>query len=143
MTESRPPADGWRPLDIKGLWEHLGPMLARREDGAWRYGLQTDARHANPLGLVHGGTLMALLDHTATIVAYHLLDRQTAVTVEQDTRFMAPARAGDFLVADARLRQRSGSLLFLDSRICIEGKTVADASLIMKLIKPERVTGTR
>ncbi|MCP1337038.1 PaaI family thioesterase [Futiania mangrovi] len=135
MTDDRPLPEGWRAMKVAGLWESLGPLLAKREGTGWIYGVQSDSRHANPLGLVHGGTLMALLDHTATLVAYHQLDRQTAVTVQQDTRFMVPARAGDFLVADATLRQRSGSLLFLESRIAIDGRLVADASIIMKLIR--------
>ena len=44
-------------MSIPGHMEMLGPLLAQRAGDLWRYALQTDERHANPVGLVHGGVL--------------------------------------------------------------------------------------
>lgn len=123
-------------MKIGGLWETIGPLLAKREGQGWVYGLQTSGRHANPVGLVHGGTLMALLDHTMTLVAYALNDKTPALTVQMENRFLNAARPGDLLVGQAVLTHRTGSMLFLDATLHVGDRLIADATAIMKA-KPD------
>ncbi|WP_172293737.1 PaaI family thioesterase [Pseudoruegeria sp. HB172150] len=125
--------EGWKAMKIGGLWQTIGPLLARRDGDGWRYGLATDERHGNVLGLVHGGTVTSLMDHAMTLVAYEACERQPAVTVQMETRFIAAARPGDLLEAAAELRERTGSLLFLDCRIAVGDRAVAAGSAVMKL----------
>ncbi len=124
--------DGWKAMKIGGLWAAIGPLLARRDGDSWRYGLQTDERHANPVGLIHGGTLTALMDHAMTLIAVTANDRQPAVTVQMETRFLSAARPGDLLQADARLDRRTGTMMFLSCRISAGEDDIAAGSAIMK-----------
>lgn len=124
----------WREMKIGGLVGHLGPLLARRHGEGWRYGLRTREAHANPIGVIHGGTLMTLLDQTSTLIALWLTGQKSVMTVQMDTRFLAAAKVGDLIEGEARLRHRTGSMLFLDAELSVDGRAVADASVIMKLM---------
>ncbi len=116
---------------------HIGPLLraeATDEAGAGPvYALQTSALHQNPIGLVHGGVLTSLLDQAIAIVAWTAADRRPTVTVQMDTRFLAAARAGDFLEVRPRIRHATRSLLFVDADLTVGATTVATASAIMKI----------
>lgn len=134
MTEPQAPSD-WRELKkLPGLMGHIGPLLAKREGESWRYGLQTTEMHGNPIGIIHGGTLMAMLDQTATMIAIWITGEKAVLTVQMDTRFLAEARIGDLIEGTATLRHRTGTMLFIDAQLSVDGRAVADASLIMKLL---------
>lgn len=130
------PAPGWRPLKTPGLMEVIGPLCSKRQGEGWRYALATGPQHTNPAGIVHGGTLTALLDHAMSITAWHAVERRPVVTVQMNTTFLAPAKPGDFLEVDVVLRYRSGSILFVDGSVTADGREVACASCVMKMVGP-------
>ncbi|MGI3166287.1 PaaI family thioesterase [Pseudooceanicola sp. 200-1SW] len=145
MNQTPPPA-GWRPMRIEGLIGLIGPLLRpdpRPDPQAEppRYALQTDARHANPLGLVHGGVLTALLDQALALIAWEAAERQPTVTVQMDTRFLGAARPGDLLIARPRIRQLTRSLIFLDGEITVADRPVADATAVMKIQRRKGTPG--
>ncbi len=129
--------DGWREMNIDGLINAIGPLLSRRDGEGWRYALEARPEHANPLGVIHGGTLMTLLDQTATLSAMWLSGEKAMLSVQMNTRFFASAKVGDFIEGQASLRSRTRSMLFLDAQLTVDGGAVADASVIMKIIKPK------
>jgi uncharacterized protein (TIGR00369 family) len=128
------PAGEWREMKTIGLMERIGPLLARRDGEAWRYGLRTDAQHGNPIGVIHGGTLMTLLDQIATLAAVWLTGEKAVMTVQMDTRFLAAAKVGDLIEGVAQLRHRTRTMLFLDAQLSVAGQPVTDASVIMKVL---------
>lgn len=133
-------------MRIEGLIGLIGPLLRpdpRPDPQAEppRYALQTDARHANPLGLVHGGVLTALLDQALALIAWEAAERQPTVTVQMDTRFLGAARPGDLLIARPRIRQLTRSLIFLDGEITVADRPVADATAVMKIQRRKGPTG--
>jgi uncharacterized protein (TIGR00369 family) len=132
MSESR--SDGWREMKSGGLMGAIGPLLARREGDSWRYGLKTREIHSNPIGVIHGGTLMTLLDQTATLTAVWLTGEKAMLSVQISTRFLSPAKAGDLIEGVARLRHRTKSTLFLDAELTVAGRPVADASVVMRIV---------
>ncbi|WP_299695434.1 PaaI family thioesterase [Hydrocarboniphaga sp.] len=121
-------------MKFGGLIGRIGPLLARRHGDTWHYGLRTGDEHGNPIGVIHGGTLMTLLDQTATLVAIWLTGEKAVMTVQLDTRFLAPAKVGELIEGEARLRHRTQSMLFLDAALSVDGRPVADASVIMKIL---------
>lgn len=129
---------GWKPLKAVGLMGALGPLLAKRDNEQWRYGLVTDSRHANAIGVIHGGTLCTLCDHVMSLVAWEAVERQPVVTVHMDTTFIALASPGDFLEAETRIAGRKGSMVFLEAVITRAGDEVMKASSIMKVIEPRQ-----
>ena len=137
-TSGSTPGD-WRELKkMTGLMGQLGPLLARRDGESWRYGLRTTEMHGNPIGVIHGGTLMTMLDQTATMIALWITGEKAVLTVQMDTRFLAAGRVGDLLEGTATLRHRTGSLLFIDAQLSVDGRAIADASLIMKPLGARR-----
>lgn len=133
MADSQAPGD-WREMKLGGLIGRIGPLLARRQGDSWCYGLRTSEAHGNPIGVIHGGTLMTLLDQTATLIAVFVTGEKAVMTVQLDTRFLGPAKVGDLIEGTARLRHRTGSMLFLDAELSVDGRPVADASVIMKIV---------
>lgn len=133
IKESQPSGD-WRELKLGGLMGRIGPLLARRYGDSWRYALRTGEEHGNPIGVIHGGTLMTLLDQTATLIALWLTGEKAVLTVQMDTRFLASAKVGDLIEGEARLRHSTRSMLFIDAELSVAGRAVADASLIMKIL---------
>lgn len=123
---------------MTGLMGHLGPLLARRDGESWRYGLRTTEMHGNPIGVIHGGTLMTMLDQTATMIALWTTGEKAVLTVQMDTRFLSSARVGDLIEGTATLRHRTGSMLFIDAQLSVDGRAIADASVIMKPLAPKR-----
>ena len=126
----------WKALKSIGLMEAIGPLLSRRIGSDWRYGLQAGPQHANAIGLIHGGTLAALVDQVMSMVAWHAVDRQPVVTIHMDTTFVNAASPGDFLEVEARLVERKGSMAFLDATITTDDRLVMKASCVMKITKP-------
>ncbi|WP_417722557.1 PaaI family thioesterase [Salipiger sp.] len=139
MTAAAPDApavpEGWKALRLGGMWDSLGPVLAQRGEAGWRYALATGPVHANPLGVIHGGVVMALLDHTMTLVAFDAAGRVPCVTVQMDTRFFASARPGELLVSTPVLRHSTNSMLFMTADLCADGRVVAEGTATLKRLR--------
>lgn len=131
---------GWKPLEVGGFMDGIGPLLATRSQEEWRYGLDTDARHLNPIGLVHGGVTASLIDHAFAMVAWEASGRAPTATVQMDIRYLGAARKGDRLEASAVIRHQTGSMLFVDADVHAAGRAIASASAIMKIIRPSSGT---
>lgn len=131
-------APEWKTLKGAGLMEAIGPLLARRDGDRWVYGLATDSRHANAIGVIHGGTLCALADQAMSVIAWEAAERQPVVTIHMDTSFIASAAPGDFLEAEARITARTGSMLFVEATVTRTGEDVIRASCVMKIVKPRQ-----
>jgi uncharacterized protein (TIGR00369 family) len=92
MAGTRPPAP---------LAALVGYRVTAIEPGRARVELDADARHANPMGTVHGGVLCTIAD-AAMGAAYGatLADGETFVTLELKINFLRPVQQG-VLVVDA------------------------------------------
>lgn len=117
--------------------DHIGQLL-RPTNSPTRdtFGLPTDARHKNHLGIIHGGVLTSLLDQVIALVTWQAVDRQPVVTVQMDTRFIGAAKVGDFLKIRANLRHKTRALAFVDAEILCEDRLIASATAVMKLSIP-------
>ena len=133
VTDTVPP---WREHLPPGLMTTLGPLLSRREACGWAYALQLDDRHLNQAGIVHGGTLTALLDHALSTLAWEHAGKTACVTVHLSTSFLQAARPGQLLVARGGITQSGGSLLFLDGSLQADDTLVATAQAVMKRLSP-------
>jgi len=114
----------------------LGPLLSRREGEGWAYGLRIDSRHLNQAGIVHGGTLTALMDQALSTIAWEHAGKTPCLTVQLNTSFLRAARAGQTLSARGTVTHGSGSMLFLDGSIHADDVLVATGQAIMKRLSP-------
>lgn len=125
----------WKELKAGPFMDGIGPVLrAKAQDGTNLYALRTDASMCNAIGTIHGGVLTSLLDQAIAIEAWNAAERQPTVTLQMDTRFISAARAGDFLQARAVLRHGTRSMLFVDADLLCEGKLIATATAVMKIV---------
>ncbi|KMK68538.1 PaaI family thioesterase [Puniceibacterium sp. IMCC21224] len=137
MTHTDTAPKTWRELKIDGFVALIGPLLrSTRFESDNTYGLQTQDKHKNQIGIVHGGVLSSLLDQVIAITAWNAVDRQPTVTVQMDTRFLGAAMAGDFLEIRATIRHATRSLVFVDADITCGTKMIASATAVMKISKP-------
>lgn len=128
-------ATDWREIKPVGLMGTIGPLLSKRDGAKWRYGLQTDDRHTNFVGIVHGGTIAAIVDQAMSLVGWEAAERQPLVTVHMDTTFLSAAKPGDFLEVDAVLQDKKGSLVFMEANVTSGDRLIAKATGIMKISK--------
>lgn len=127
---------GWKPRELPGFIHTAGPLWIRREDEGWAYGIATTPAHANPAGLVHGGVLTTLLDHTISTVAWEAAGRKPCVTVQLDTHFLAAAAPGDFIEVRAQVLRTTASLVFLQGQLTSgSGGGIAVATAVMKILE--------
>ena len=131
-------AQHWKPRELAGFIGTAGPLWTRREDAGWAYGLLCDARHLNPAGRVHGGALVALLDHAISAVAWEACERTPCVTLQMDTHFQGAVREGQFIVARATVGHRTGSLVFMQGQVSGDDGPVLTAQAILKVLAPGR-----
>lgn len=132
-----PAQDGWTQRPLEGFFSVVGPLWTRREGDAWAYGLLADDRHNNRAGLVHGGMLMTLIDQAASAVAWEAVERKRCVTIQLDTHFVAASRPGHFIEARSRVVRRTAELVFVQTSLSVQGKEIAVASGIMKVVQKE------
>lgn len=79
--------------------------------------------HANSIGLVHGGTIMKMIDTAAGIVAARHA-RRSSVTVSVDRiNFLRSAYVGDLIVAKASLNHVSRTSMEIGVRVEAENIT--------------------
>lgn len=92
---------------------------------------------ANPIGVVQGGFLAAMLDDTLGPALQSTLEPdQFAPTLELKVNFVSPARPG-VLIAEGRVVARGGSIAFLAGELRTEdGTLVATATATARIVVP-------
>lgn len=133
FTQIDTPRDsGWHPRKLSGYMNLIGPLWARQENAGWAYGLLATQQHLNPAGIVHGGLLATLLDHSLSLIAWEGLGRETCVTVQMDTQFLSAARDSQFIEARGRIVRATSSLVFMQGHLSHADRTIASASALLK-----------
>jgi uncharacterized protein (TIGR00369 family) len=90
---------GFTPVATAGFAEANGPWFEKIENDRVVRGFMPEKRHANSLGIVHGGMLAAFLDSAMGTAVFHGLQRR-AVTLKLSLDFVGPARVGQWLQAE-------------------------------------------
>ena len=136
MAMLDPSLDGWKQRTLPGFIGAAGPLWTKRELAGWAYGVLAEERHLNPAGIVHGGMLCTLLDHALSTIAWEANERKPCVTVAFDVQFVAPASAGDFIVARGDVVRRTSTLTFMRGVLTVDEASIATASAVLKRIQP-------
>jgi acyl-CoA thioesterase len=102
----------------------LGIDLLEAEEGSATLRMTVTAQMVNGHGIAHGGYIFLLAD-TAFACACNGYGPVT-VASGADITFIAPAREGDVLLADARERTRFGRSGIYDVSILREGQVIAE-----------------
>lgn len=134
MTPETLTAAGWKPRQLPGHMGLIGPLWTRREGEAWAYGLLAEARHLNPVGVVHGGALATLLDHALSAIAWEAAQRQACVTVQLSVQYLAAAAPGQFVVARGRVARATSALVFVNGSLWAGDAELVQASSVLKVV---------
>jgi len=125
-------AQHWKQRALPGFMGVAGPLWSRSEGDAWAYGLLLAPSHLNPAGVAHGGALLTLIDHVMSTIAWEASARTPCLTLQIDTQLLAPARAGQFVEARARVVRRTHSLLFMQGSVTLDDAPILVAQAILK-----------
>lgn len=107
-----PPGPGWEPDSEPGASALLGTVMHRRVDGRLAVGFRAAPEHLNKRGVVHGGLLLAFLDH-ALGASTRRADGRSRVTLQLNTQFVATVKLGDFVEADCEVVRETARLQFI------------------------------
>ncbi len=84
--------------------KHNGPFHVKKEGERWLVGLLVGEHHANYLEIAHGGVISTLADVALSLQPFFSEKPNPPVTTSSlTTNFIAPARVGDWLVADCHM----------------------------------------
>ncbi len=124
---------GKRPLPA--VLSLLGWQVLEADPGRIRVTFHGKPDFYNPVGLVQGGILTAMLDGVMGAAAVSLLGPDESITtLDMNASFMQSVRDVK-LVAEGRVVQRGGSVVFMDGTLTLE-----DGSLVATATATGRVT---
>jgi uncharacterized protein (TIGR00369 family) len=129
------PPEGYVLSDGRGRFStHNGPYFHKVAEGPLAeqafFALE---RHANGLGLVHGGMLSAFMDGVLAAAVWRGTGK-TGVTIHLSIDFLHMARMGEWVQGEARLTRATRDVAFAEGRAYVGGHDVVRASGIFKLM---------
>lgn len=125
----------WREHKLGGLMDAVGPLLSKKIDGSWQYGLMAGERHLNAAGLVHGGAITTLLDQALSALAWRHAGKTPCVTVQLNSSFLDGARRGELLIATGNVVRATRSMIFMVGEVRVEEYIIATCQGIFKIVR--------
>lgn len=131
------PQLGWRILEDSGFNSMIGPIrFARMAEDLWVAELTVEPRHINMGGVCHGGVYMALADVAMGAAVYEAGGHKRCATIDFDAHFIAAAKLGQTLRAEARIDRIAGDLAFMKCEVHAGGRQCLRAQGIWKYLSP-------
>jgi uncharacterized protein (TIGR00369 family) len=135
--------EGFRELaGAVGFAEANGPWFEKIDNGRVIRGFLPAARHANALGIVHGGMLAAFLDSAMGTAVWRTLGRRS-VTLRLSLDFLGPARIGDWLQAEGEVVGHDEHVAQVRGRLYGRRHDVLAALGAFTLLSRQRTLNTR
>ncbi|GJE38771.1 PaaI family thioesterase [Methylobacterium persicinum] len=135
MTDDKgtddPTAAGWTLVEDDGFIATVGPLYVR--DGI--YAFRADRKHANLIGVVHGGMLMSFADRAMGVTAMGAADGANCVTIQLEMKFLEAGRMGNWISAQSFVVKRTGSMVFMRGEVRDGERLVATADGVWKILR--------
>jgi uncharacterized protein (TIGR00369 family) len=128
-----PKSEGWAEVEDEGFIAHVGPLHIRAADGA--YAFRAEQKHANLIGVVHGGMLMSFADRALGETAMRAADGANCVTIQLEMKFIDVGRLGDWIEVHPQVVKRTGSLVFMRGDVRDGTRLVASADGVWKILR--------
>lgn len=124
----------WRRVDHAGFLDILGPLFIQPgSDGDARYRFQTEERHRNRAGFLHGGLLLALADGVMGRTARLADPARRHATLQIDMQFLKAVPAGRMLEIACHVARAGRSVAFVEATFLCEDDAIASARGIWKI----------
>ncbi len=110
------------------------------EKGSVRVAYDTTQTLANRFGAIHGGMTAAMMDDVIALAAGLTIEwGQITPTLEMKVSYLAQAKPGARLFAEARTVRRGGTVIFLEADLKDDtGKLIATASSTVMITQLKR-----
>ena len=135
MTANIP--DGFAPIHIGGEFIVLaGPLFWRQDDGQPALGFHVEPRHANGMGVCHGGMMATFCDMLLPLTTRSLVPEIGDVflpTISLQIDYLAPAPVGTWVQGSAQVLHCTGSLAFVQGLVTANDRLVARVSGVFKI----------
>ena len=126
------------PAGGSGFAALVGPFYQKLEAGRLYRGIRVEPRHANRLGIAHGGLLLTFADTLLGAAIRHGVGPRPAVTVQLSTELAMAVRRGDWLEGEAEVSGTAGPLVFARGRAYVGRRTVFTAAGVFQLLAARR-----
>lgn len=137
------PSLPWRDIRGEGFNAHIGPIrFAQVSPTRFHAALELGAIHMNSGGVCHGGVLMSLADLAMGAGSFAAGGDHPCATIAFDAQFLAAAKRGERLLAEACQLRRVRELSFMECALWSGGRQVMRASGIWKYLA-SRAPGER
>ena len=124
-------------ISIKpGFMKHNEGLLFREvSENEFEFKTTIKENHLNTAGITHGGYIATIIDSGAGTGANRVSNDSKCVTISLDIKFIAATKLGDEVVGFTKIQRRTKSLVFLICHLESNGKMIASASGIWKIMK--------
>jgi uncharacterized protein (TIGR00369 family) len=118
----------------------LGDFFFRQaEAGDVHCRMETDRKHSNGLGYLHGGFIMSFIDMAMFAFIYRQLENSAAVTLSCATDFLSAGIVGKPIEASGEILKETGKMLFVRGLVTQDGVNLASFTGTMRKIpRPTR-----
>ena len=96
--------------------------------------METDRRHSNGLGYIHGGFIMSFIDMAMFAFIFRQLENSAAVTLSCATDFLSAGVVGKPIEATGEILKETGKMLFVRGLVKQEGVNVASFTGTMRKV---------
>ncbi len=115
----------------------------RREGEAWAYGFVVEDRHLNRGGITHGGMIATFLDIVMGRTAHDSIRPRSCATIQLNLHYVSASNPGEFVEARAETVKTTSTLVFSRATCTAEGRVVAMADGVWKILAPRAATRCR
>ena len=120
----------------QGFMKHNGGLLFKNiSETEYEFKSTINENHLNAAGITHGGYLSALIDAGAGTSAHRAADNLPCVTISLDLKFIGASKIGDEIIGKTKILKKTNTLIFLFCELNCNGKILASASGIWKILK--------
>ena len=119
-----------------GFMKHNGGLLFRNiSETEYEFKSKVNKNHLNAADITHGGYLAALIYAGAGTSAHRSADNAPCVTISLDLKFISSSKEGDEIIGKTKILKKTNTLIFLFCELISNGKIIASASGIWKILK--------
>jgi acyl-coenzyme A thioesterase PaaI-like protein len=130
-----PPA-GFTPMPHQDGYIGLsGPFYVRGDAASgFDYGFQSDHRHGNPNGVLHGAAIVAFID-TLLGHAVVMATGRMCATVALDNQFVAGVPTGGWISGRARIKKLTRMMAFLEAEASAGDTLLLTSTAIFRIFE--------
>ena len=119
-----------------GFMRHNGGLLFRNiSETEYEFKSTINENHLNAAGITHGGYIAALIDAGAGTSAHRSANGAPCVTISLDLKFIGASKTDDEIIGKTKILKKTNTLIFLFCELFCNGKIIASASGIWKILK--------